>query len=129
MIHYGAGRATDFLSIWSFHITISFSNTEKDNNFLNGIPICDAMHEYFNLKILLLVLEYRVVLTLLSCDIGSGDAKLSNWYFNNDKDQCTAFLFKGSEGNANRFETQEQCERHCGAFKNQVHNRVHIHAL
>ena len=60
------------------------------------------------------------MLKLLFCDIGSGDAKLSNWYFNNDKDQCTAFLFKGSEGNANRFETQEQCERHCGAFKNQV---------
>ena len=51
---------------------------------------------------------------------GTGDLKFSNWYFDYEKSQCTAFLYHGSGGNANRFETLEQCERQCGAFKNQV---------
>ena len=52
--------------------------------------------------------------------IGTGDSTSPNWYYKSDDSKCTAFLFTGSEGNANRFETQEQCERQCGEFKNQV---------
>ena len=32
---------------------------------------------------------------------------------------CTGFTYGGCEGNANRYESQEQCERQCGRFKNQ----------
>ena len=51
---------------------------------------------------------------------GTGELKTTNWYFDPTKEQCTAFLYLGSQGNANRFETLEQCERQCGTFKNQV---------
>ena len=53
-------------------------------------------------------------------NLGTGDSSTPNWYYQSDDSKCTAFLFTGSEGNANRFETQEQCERQCGEFKNQV---------
>ena len=52
--------------------------------------------------------------------LGTGESSNPNWYYNHEDQKCTAFLFTGSEGNANRFETQEQCERQCGEFKNQV---------
>lgn len=32
---------------------------------------------------------------------------------------CQAFVYGGCEGNANRFESTEQCERHCGEFLGQ----------
>ncbi len=52
----------------------------------------------------------------------SGPCKESNskWYFDSSTSKCTAFTYGGCEGNANRFETQEQCQRECGEFKDQV---------
>ena len=52
--------------------------------------------------------------------LGTGESSNPNWYYKSEDSKCTAFIFTGSEGNANRFETQEQCERQCGEFKNQV---------
>ena len=43
----------------------------------------------------------------------------ANWYFESSSGKCTAFTFGGCEGNANRFETQEQCDRQCGLFRDQ----------
>ena len=51
---------------------------------------------------------------------GPCEEKKSNWYFDAAAEECTAFSYGGCEGNANRFETEEQCLRQCGAFRDQV---------
>ena len=65
----------------------------------------------------------------LFSDLGTGESSAPNWYYKSDDSKCTAFLFTGSEGNANRFETQEQCERQCGEFKNQVSQSFKYHMI
>ena len=35
------------------------------------------------------------------------------WYYNNKLRQCERFYFGGCQGNANRFETAEECQRTC----------------
>ncbi|GLH10987.1 Papilin [Gryllus bimaculatus] len=52
-------------------------------------------------------------------DQGPCRAAFTNWYFNEAKRQCEAFIYGGCGGNANRFESEEQCERQCGEFKGQ----------
>ena len=42
-----------------------------------------------------------------------------SWYFDAKTGQCSGFTYGGCEGNANRFESEEQCQRQCGRFKNQ----------
>lgn len=41
------------------------------------------------------------------------------WFFDASTGQCSAFTYGGCEGNANRYESEEQCQRQCGKFKNQ----------
>ena len=41
------------------------------------------------------------------------------WYYDEYTGKCTAFAYSGCDGNANRFDTEEQCERQCGQFKGQ----------
>jgi hypothetical protein len=55
----------------------------------------------------------------LPIDTGPCTEKKPAWYFNAEKGACTAFTYGGCEGNANRYETEEQCERQCGKFKDQ----------
>ncbi|XP_063221793.1 papilin isoform X2 [Bacillus rossius redtenbacheri] len=38
------------------------------------------------------------------------------WYFDGYSRTCQAFVYGGCGGNANRFESEEQCERQCGSF-------------
>ena len=61
-----------------------------------------------------------ICITTKWSDIGTGSSANPSWFYDSDTEKCTAFLYSGSEGNANRFETLEQCERQCGAFLNQV---------
>ncbi|KAK2706695.1 hypothetical protein QYM36_014662 [Artemia franciscana] len=39
------------------------------------------------------------------------------WYYNQDNGLCQVFSYGGCGGNANRFVSEEQCKRQCGAFK------------
>ena len=41
------------------------------------------------------------------------------FFFDSKTGQCSGFTYGGCEGNANRFESEEQCQRQCGRFKNQ----------
>ncbi|XP_066902314.1 papilin [Halyomorpha halys] len=41
------------------------------------------------------------------------------WYYDPNSATCTLFHYGGCEGNANRFMSEEQCERQCGEFKGQ----------
>ncbi|XP_014912220.1 tissue factor pathway inhibitor [Poecilia latipinna] len=35
------------------------------------------------------------------------------WFFDTVQDECARFWYGGCDGNANRFETQEECENLC----------------
>ncbi len=50
---------------------------------------------------------------------GPCSEKQASWFFDSGSSTCTAFTYSGCEGNANRFETQEQCDRQCGDFRYQ----------
>ena len=51
---------------------------------------------------------------------GPGTKNTPAFYFEAKTGECAAFSYGGAEGNANRFESEEQCLRQCGSFKNQV---------
>lgn len=53
-------------------------------------------------------------------NLGTCDKKEGKWYYEASSGQCTAFSYSGCEGNANRFESEEHCDRQCGQFKDQV---------
>ncbi|XP_021914576.1 papilin isoform X2 [Zootermopsis nevadensis] len=52
-------------------------------------------------------------------DRGPCQEEHAAWYYDSDAGACQAFIYGGCGGNANRFESEEQCERHCGSFKGQ----------
>ncbi|XP_069673465.1 papilin isoform X4 [Periplaneta americana] len=52
-------------------------------------------------------------------DTGSCTEEHPLWYYDSIKGVCHSFIYSGCGGNANRFQSQEQCERHCGKFKGQ----------
>ncbi|XP_064073976.1 papilin isoform X3 [Vanessa tameamea] len=53
---------------------------------------------------------------------GPCDQSLMQWFYDAASDACSQFTYGGCEGNANRFNTQEECERRCrsGPPKSQV---------
>ena len=55
----------------------------------------------------------------LSVDPGPCRASIPAWYYNRETYRCEAFSYGGCDGNANRFQSEEQCERQCGSFRGQ----------
>lgn len=55
----------------------------------------------------------------LEVDPGPCRASIPAWYFNSQSGRCEAFSYGGCDGNANRFYSEEQCERQCGSFRGQ----------
>lgn len=56
---------------------------------------------------------------LETADPGPCYAQIPAYYYDRKNQACQAFIYGGCEGNANRFETEEQCQRLCGTFRNQ----------
>ncbi|GMR58285.1 hypothetical protein PMAYCL1PPCAC_28480, partial [Pristionchus mayeri] len=56
-------------------------------------------------------------LCLLPVQPGSCYDKQLRWHYNDARGMCTSFSFTGCDANANNFESQESCERACGAFR------------
>lgn len=54
-----------------------------------------------------------------SVDSGSCNDDITAYYYDARNQTCQAFIYGGCEGNANRFKTEEQCERLCGKFQGQ----------
>lgn len=52
-------------------------------------------------------------------DPGSCNGDITAYYYDSHNQLCQAFIYGGCEGNANRFQTEEQCERLCGKFHGQ----------
>ncbi|XP_043274071.1 papilin [Venturia canescens] len=54
-----------------------------------------------------------------SVDAGPCDGDVTAYYYDPTSKSCQAFIYGGCKGNANRFQTEEQCERLCGRFQGQ----------
>ena len=55
----------------------------------------------------------------LPVEAGPCQANKALWYYDPVSQHCNAFVYGGCEGNANRFDSEEQCERQCGIFRGQ----------
>ncbi|XP_042237860.1 papilin-like isoform X4 [Homarus americanus] len=50
-------------------------------------------------------------------DPGPCRAAIPSWYFDPEQERCIGFSYGGCEGNANRFQSVEFCERQCGKYR------------
>ncbi|KAK4885313.1 hypothetical protein RN001_001584 [Aquatica leii] len=52
-------------------------------------------------------------------DTGNCSDSIPSYYYDSAAQKCLAFVYTGCGGNANRFTSEEQCERQCGRFRDQ----------
>ncbi|KAK5647606.1 hypothetical protein RI129_002498 [Pyrocoelia pectoralis] len=50
-------------------------------------------------------------------DTGNCSDSIPSYYYDPNAQKCLAFVYTGCGGNANRFTSEEQCERQCGRFR------------
>ena len=48
-----------------------------------------------------------------SFDPGPCKTNFTKWYFSKSKQSCQQFIYGGCNGNENRFDTEEECQRKC----------------
>ncbi|XP_045490551.1 papilin [Pieris rapae] len=46
-------------------------------------------------------------------DVGDCTEQITQWYYDEIEDKCFKFFYTGCNGNSNRFQTQEECEKKC----------------
>ncbi|XP_036145237.1 papilin isoform X3 [Monomorium pharaonis] len=63
--------------------------------------------------------EPKSIICLAPVDSGDCDDSITAYYYDAQHQMCQAFIYTGCGGNANRFQTEEQCERLCGRFHGQ----------
>lgn len=63
--------------------------------------------------------EPKSLICLALADPGDCDDSITAYYYDDQHQMCQAFIYGGCGGNANRFQTEEQCERLCGKFHGQ----------
>ncbi|KAL6256089.1 hypothetical protein P5V15_013324, partial [Pogonomyrmex californicus] len=66
-----------------------------------------------------LIEEPKSTICLASVESGDCDNSITAYYYDAQHRLCQAFIYGGCGGNANRFESEEQCERLCGRFHGQ----------
>lgn len=52
-------------------------------------------------------------------ETGNCNESIPSYYFDPVEKKCSSFIYTGCDGNANRYNTEEQCERQCGKFREQ----------
>uniref|UniRef100_A0A182JSY1 Papilin n=1 Tax=Anopheles christyi TaxID=43041 RepID=A0A182JSY1_9DIPT len=50
-------------------------------------------------------------------DYGDGDGDVILFYYNAERRSCERFRYSGAGGNANRYSSEEECERVCGMYR------------
>lgn len=55
-------------------------------------------------------------------DPGNCTDSIPSYYYDPAAQRCSAFVYTGCGGNANRYYSIEQCERQCGQFRGQGKN-------
>ena len=63
--------------------------------------------------------EPKSTICLAPVDSGECSDSITAYYYDAQHQICQAFIYGGCGGNANRFQTEEQCERLCGRFHRQ----------
>ncbi|CAL1675129.1 unnamed protein product [Lasius platythorax] len=63
--------------------------------------------------------EPKSPICLAPVDSGDCDDSITAYYYDAQHQMCQAFIYGGCGGNANKFQTEEQCERLCGKFHGQ----------
>lgn len=53
----------------------------------------------------------------LPADRGPCKGRFQKWYYENAIGGCTTFIYGGCQGNRNRFQTKEDCEKKCAKKK------------
>lgn len=69
--------------------------------------------------------EPKSPICLAPVDSGNCDDSITAYYYDAQHQMCQAFIYGGCDGNANKFQTEEQCERLCGKFHGQG-KKLHI---
>lgn len=55
----------------------------------------------------------------LPYDIGTCNDTIPSYFYDINSQRCASFTYSGCGGNANRYTSEEQCERQCGRFRQQ----------
>ena len=93
-----------------------------------------------NFKIIYFCMEYRILplpltmehfadLCKLPSEVGPCDGFNPSWYYNYDEKKCKQFIYGGCDGNANRFETQTECQQRCGEGTLRKHAYVYYNYI
>jgi len=56
---------------------------------------------------------HAVGVCALAVDPGPCSVPVIRWYYSHDTGRCVAFTFGGCHGNANKFDTRQECEGVC----------------
>lgn len=46
-------------------------------------------------------------------DSGDCDKNIPMWFYNRESQSCSQFVYSGCGGNANKFDTRQECEQSC----------------
>ena len=78
---------------------------------MKGI-ICGLPHRFGASAVMFF---FMATLDICSMPSHGGDcaAYIVLWYYDKDRARCLQFVYTGCGGNANRFQTQEECEGRC----------------
>ncbi|CAF1633233.1 unnamed protein product [Adineta ricciae] len=64
-------------------------------------------------SVIILINSDRPAECELPSKTGPCRAMFPSFYFNSTTEQCHEFVYGGCDGNGNRFETKDECLRHC----------------
>ena len=53
-------------------------------------------------------------------DAGPCKAYIEQFYFNAQTGFCQVFIYGGCEGNPNRFNSRDECERTCASYRRKI---------
>lgn len=81
------------------------------DEMISNVSALDDLHcKYSNVFILPIVAQ----ICSLPMEKGRCRASMRRFFFNSTSRQCEEFRFGGCEGNANRFDTEKECNDFCG---------------
>ncbi|KAH6926584.1 hypothetical protein HPB50_019825 [Hyalomma asiaticum] len=79
-------------------------------------------------------MKQLVLLALFGVALGPCKGYFPKWWYNVETGQCEEFIYGGCQGNDNRYDTKEECEKTCATGSGSLdvsprknHQRSHVH--